>query len=163
MLFRFRAIAFVSTFLTVPSCLLGQTITRPDSAQVAQARALCGPLADDSVKQNALWLAPPEAVFSARVAGVEPPSMLPSSSAIPEYPGDLRRQGIEGRVIAAAIVDATGRVEPGSVKVSVTPHPDFTPAVERYLERARFRPGQLNGRPIRVCIVTPLDFRTAGR
>jgi len=163
MLFRFRPIALASTFLTAPSWLLGQTITRPDSAQIAQARALCGPLADDSVSQNPLWLAPREAVFSARVPGVEPPSMLPSSSAIPEYPSHLRRQGIEGRVIAAAIVDAAGRVEPGSVKVSVTPHPDFAPAVERYLERTRFRPGQLNGRPVRVCIVMPLDFRTAGR
>jgi TonB-like protein len=160
---RFRSIALAVTCLTRPCPLLGQTITRPDSAQVAQARALCGPLADDSVKQNALWLPPPDAVFSGQVLGVGLPSMLPSSSAAPEYPGHLRRQGIEGRVIAAAIVATTGRVEPGSVKVSVTPHPDFIPAVERYLERARYSPGHFNGRPVRVCIITPLDFRTVGR
>jgi TonB family protein len=153
----------LGVFLFTPQCvLLAQAAHHLDATQFAQARALCGPLADDSVLQDPLWWPPPDAVFSARLANVQSPKLLPSPQAILEYPDHLRRQGIQGQVIAAAIVRPSGRVEPGSVKVSATPHPDFTPPVEHYLERVHFTPGQLNGRPIRVCIVMPIDFGIAG-
>jgi len=154
--------ALLVPLLMLPGVLSGQSGPRLDSTQVAQARLLCGPLSDDSVRQNALWLAPPDALFSTKLAGIEAPMILPFSSAILEFPDHLRRQGVQGRVIATAIVNADGRVEPGTVKVSETPHPDFVPVTVRYFERSRFRPGQLNGRPVRVCIVTPIDFRTRG-
>ena len=145
------------------NALAAQAPPAVDAAQTAQARVLCGPLADDSVIGNPLWWPPADAVFSSRVASVQSPKLLLSPDVIPEYPDHLRRKGVQGRVIAAAVVGPSGRVEKGSVKVSVTPDSDFIPPVERYLERLRFTPGQLNGRPIRVCVVMPIDFRTETR
>jgi TonB family protein len=143
--------------------LAAQAPPAVDAAQAADARALCGPLADDSVIGNPLWWPPPDAVFSSRVASVQSPKLLLSPDVILEYPDHLRRKGVQGRVIAAAVVGPSGRVEKGSVKVSVTPDSDFIPPVERYLERVRFTPGQLNGRPTRVCVVMPIDFRAGAR
>src|SRR5437773_2774394 len=89
------------TWLAQPLELAGQIqVPHADSAHYTQARALCGPLADDT----------------------------------------------------------TGRIEPGTIKVAATPHEDFVPAVQRYLNGARFAPGRIHGRLMRVCIVMPISF-----
>ena len=51
----------------------------------------------------------------------ERPELL--SGPMPEYPSLLRTAGIQGRVVVRAIIDATGRAEPGSVQVIESPHP----------------------------------------
>ncbi len=134
---------------------------RPDSAQLAQGRALCGRLADDSVGFSPFSL-PAGSLVSPEFPGLEPPSQVGFGPAL-EYPDHLRKRGIQGRVVVSAVIDTTGRVERGSVKVVTTPHEDFVPAVERFLMRARYQPGKLYGRPMRVCIVMPIDFFVPGR
>jgi TonB family protein len=75
------------------------------------------------------------------------------------YPEVLRRAGVQGRVVVAAVVDTAGRAEEGSIKILETPHPDFSREARRYVEQARFRPARIRDRPVRVCVQVPVDFR----
>ena len=93
-------------------------------------------------------------VYSA--AGVEEaPSLL---SPPPAYPELLRRAGIEGRVLLQAIVDTSGRLEPGSVKILKSPGPGFDLPTKRWALGARFRPARRQGRAVRVLVNLPFDF-----
>ena len=42
-----------------------------------------------------------------------------------DYPEDLRRNRIQGRVLVQAILDTLGRIEPGSIQFVMTPDPGF--------------------------------------
>lgn len=77
----------------------------------------------------------------------------------PAYPELLRQAGLEGRVVLEAVVDTTGRVEPGSIVVVATTHPDFAAAAARALAGSLFRPARLHGQAVRVRIRVPVDFR----
>ena len=128
----------------------------PDSAQRARARALCGPLAEDTLVLDPTW---PHAgdLVSQSFAFMEPPRSLPARVVV-EYPRSLRDRGIEGAVFLAAIIDTTGRIEANSVKVVATPHLDFLPAVHKYLYQLRFSPGRAHGHPVRVCVAMVIPF-----
>jgi TonB family protein len=96
-------------------------------------------------------------VYSA--AGVEEvPALL---SPPPAYPELSRRAGIQGRVLLQAIVDTTGRLEPGSVKILKSPSAGFEVATRRWALAARFRPARLQGRAVRVLVNLPFDFSMA--
>ncbi|HKC39685.1 MAG TPA: energy transducer TonB [Gemmatimonadales bacterium] len=158
-----RRLTLITALLAAPGALFGQAHHPLDSAQVAQARALCGPLDDDSILQHPLSPLRPGAVVSNRVKELEQPQISSSTVAFLQYPRSLRERGIQGRVIVAAIVDTTGHVERHTVQIVSTPHRDFGPAVQRYLERALFTPGRLYTRLIRSCVVLPIDFSVSGR
>ena len=74
------------------------------------------------------------------------------------YPAWLAEQGIEGRVVVQLILDSLGRAEPASVKVIQTPNAGFDQPAMNYVLRARFRPGIVHGRPVRVLLNLPIDF-----
>ena len=65
------------------------------------------------------------------------------------YPDSLRRQGISGKVTLEFVVDTLGRVEPG-VRVLQTAHPLLVAPAKEMLQGARFVPGRVRGRPVRV-------------
>jgi TonB family protein len=75
------------------------------------------------------------------------------------YPALLRHAGIEGRVIVQALIDTTGRAEPGSVRIIQSSHPGFEESAKSYMRQALFRPARLRGRPVRVVMDLPLEFR----
>jgi len=75
------------------------------------------------------------------------------------YPEQLLRAGGQGRVVVAAVIDTGGRAEAGSIKILASPHADFSREARRYVERARFQPGRIANRPVRVCVEVPVDFR----
>src|SRR2546430_6190849 len=56
-----------------------------------------------------------------------------------QYPALLRQAGIQGRVMARAIIDTTGRAEPASVEVIDSPHPGVNEAARNALLQARGR------------------------
>lgn len=91
----------------------------------------------------------------------EKPSVL--SAPQPPYPELLRQAGIQGRVVLQAIIDTTGRAEPGSVKVLQSPNPGFDQPSRNWILHALFRPARVHGRAVRVLITVPLDFRITGR
>lgn len=75
-----------------------------------------------------------------------------SGNAAPAYPASLRRQRVEGYVIARFVVDTLGRVERASLQVLHADHPDFADAVRAVLPRHRFTAARLDGRRVRQLV-----------
>jgi len=96
-------------------------------------------------------------VVSLRFPELEPPELVPLSAS-PEYPVSLLSKGIRGTVVSAAIIDTTGRADPASIRIVTASESAFGTAMERFLKQARWRPGRYHGRPMRVCVVIPMEF-----
>lgn len=86
----------------------------------------------------------------------EKPLLL--SAPPPPYPTQLSEAGIQGRVVLQAVVDTTGHLEPGSLKILQTPNPGFNSPVKQWALKALFRPAMRQGRAVRVYVNLPLDY-----
>ena len=75
------------------------------------------------------------------------------------YPPILRDAGVAGRVTVTMIIDEEGKVEPGSVSVVSATNDGFRDASVRAAERFRFRPAQLDGRPVSVIVAVPIEWK----
>lgn len=74
------------------------------------------------------------------------------------YPSDMLKRGVQGRVVAAFVVDKEGRIT--MVEILESPHPQFSEAVARVLGRAsRWTPGRQDGALVRVEYTLPVDFK----
>jgi TonB family protein len=89
-------------------------------------------------------------------AGVEPPELLPGT--LGSLGEEARRLGLEGTVTLRCIVDASGRVEPGSIELLTEADPRLAAVAIRTLANARFRPGRRGGVPVRVQVVQRFRF-----
>ncbi len=76
-----------------------------------------------------------------------------------QYPELLRQAQIQGRVLVEAIIDTMGRAEPSSIKIVQSPHPGFDQSATTYMRQALFRPARVHGRPVRVLVRLPIDFK----
>ena len=81
---------------------------------------------------------------------------------VPRYPDALKSVSVTGEVMAQYIVDARGRVEPGSIKILSATHKLFGDAVRRALLEARFRPAEVGGQPVRQLVEQPFIFKLEG-
>jgi protein TonB len=88
----------------------------------------------------------------------DPPRAL--HLAEPRYPEALRHAGIDGAVIVTYIVDAAGLVEPTSIRIVSSDHPAFAEAVLASIGTARFTPGRVHGRAVRVLVRQVIRFAT---
>ena len=79
------------------------------------------------------------------------------------YPAPLLLARISGRVLVEAVVDTTGRVEEGSIRVIESTDARFNEAAKGYARGARFAPGRVAGRAARVRFQIPVDFRLPSR
>lgn len=86
------------------------------------------------------------------------PALVSAQPLERDYPSMLRQAGITGRVVIEAVIDTTGRAEPGSIAVVQTAHPGFNDAAKRWFSKALFRPARKNGQPVRVLVTQALDF-----
>ena len=77
-----------------------------------------------------------------------------------DYPREAREQRIEGRVLFSLIVDATGLIDPSSIAIIQRVRPDLDTEARRWVDHASFWPGCLRGRPVRVRVLIPIDFRS---
>jgi protein TonB len=77
------------------------------------------------------------------------------------YPPHLRDAGVDGRAVVEVVVDAAGRVRPGSAKVIETSHPAFESATLRAAERFRFRPAKIAGMVVPVKVAIPVVWTTS--
>ncbi|HUK19969.1 MAG TPA: energy transducer TonB [Gemmatimonadales bacterium] len=93
-------------------------------------------------------------------AVVEEKPLLVSAPPLP-YPETMRRLGIEGRVLLQAVVDTTGRVEPGSIKIMSSSNSAFDQPTRLWVLKALFRPARLHGEAVRVLISQPVDYHFA--
>ncbi|MBA3918807.1 MAG: hypothetical protein C0516_09510 [Gemmatimonas sp.] len=77
----------------------------------------------------------------------------------PEYPTQLRSQGLMGRVVARFAVDTNGRVMPGTAAIVSETHREFGQSVCQFLKRARFQPVPVDGRKRTVTVAAaPFEF-----
>jgi protein TonB len=75
------------------------------------------------------------------------------------YPDRARQEGIQGRVVLAVVVNADGKVEPSSVRVAEVANYQLEREATRYARGALFQPACLDGRPVRVRVRLPIDFK----
>lgn len=97
-------------------------------------------------------------VFTAE--DVDSPAVLADGSATPLYPDSLWRAGVGGRVVAEFIVEPTGRVQTGSVRVISATHQQFAESVRRSLEEARFDAAIWQGRAVKQLVQLPVTFES---
>lgn len=83
---------------------------------------------------------------------------LPGNSA-PRYPDQLRREGIEGTVLVAFVVDTVG--VPDMFEVLTSSHELFRTSVLTALTSARFTPAQINGNKVKQLVQMPFTFTFA--
>jgi protein TonB len=76
----------------------------------------------------------------------------------PRYPDMLRSANVEGEVLVQFVVDTTGRVEPGTIKVLKTSHDLFTNSVRQALGGMRFYPAEIGGRKVKQLVQQPFNF-----
>ncbi|HEX2081241.1 MAG TPA: energy transducer TonB [Longimicrobium sp.] len=74
------------------------------------------------------------------------------------YPPHLRDAGVSGTVTLRFIILASGAVDPESVRVAYSTHPDFTAAATMAIRILQFRPAEVAGQPVRVWVEQPLMF-----
>jgi TonB family protein len=104
----------------------------------------------------------PLAELSDRFAGVRDesqvtrPARLLPNAAPPRYPDAMFRARARGSVAIAVIVDSAGVPQTDSMNVLLSTNPQFTDAVKRALERARFSPAEVDG--VRVPQVAQITY-----
>jgi len=76
----------------------------------------------------------------------------------PRYPDMLRSANVEGEVLVQFVVDTTGRVERGSIKILKSSHDLFTNSVQSALSGMRFYPAEIGGRKVKQLVQQPFNF-----
>ncbi len=101
----------------------------------------------------------PDAVWLVRAVTERPRMLRP----VPlQYPDSLRRRGIGGDVLVSFVVDTLGRVE-DDVRVIEASHPGLAEPARETIRPARFRPGHVKGRPVRVLMTLRFHFSPEAR
>lgn len=87
------------------------------------------------------------------------PAPVGGGQLVPVVVAEGRRSAAHGSAVLRAIVDTLGRVEPGSV---VVVHSTLPPEIERNMVQgllaARYNPGRVHGRAVRVLIELRIDI-----
>jgi protein TonB len=86
----------------------------------------------------------------------DPPRVI--SPAEPRYPPVLQSAGISGRVTYEFVVDTTGHAEGGSFKLKSSSNKAFEAPAREAIMKTVFRPGRMQGRPVRVLVVQGVAF-----
>jgi TonB family protein len=88
----------------------------------------------------------------------ETPVTMVSGSRGPEYPLDLRRNGVTGSVLFEFWVDSRGRPEVSTFRVIRSSHKQFSDAVIRAVQVMRFNPATIGGCGVRQMVRQPFGF-----
>lgn len=76
------------------------------------------------------------------------------------YPSLAKKAGIQGRVIVRVLVGEDGKYRKHVVRKS--PHEILTEAVEKELPNLEFTPSMQAGKPVKVWVTIPFEFRLQG-
>ncbi len=74
------------------------------------------------------------------------------------YPPEMEALRVGGTVVVEATVDATGHVEPASVRVVTSPNHAFDEEARRVVRGSVYRPGRIGGRPVHAVIRQAVAF-----
>jgi protein TonB len=77
----------------------------------------------------------------------------------PRYPPSLQSAGLEGRVTVRFVIDAGGRVEPGSIRITSAGHPGFEGSARETIRNTLFSPARVRGRAVRQWAQQAVVFR----
>lgn len=77
------------------------------------------------------------------------------------YPPLLRDAGVTGTVQVRMRVLEDGTVDVGSISVTSSTHEQFNDPSIRSVQRLRFRPAKVNGRPVKVWVELPIQWTVA--
>lgn len=80
----------------------------------------------------------------------------------PTYPASMRRDNIEGEVLAQFIVDTTGRARMSTFKVLRSTNLEFTLAVRQAVAVMRFHPAEVGNRKVPQLVQMPFQFSLSG-
>jgi periplasmic protein TonB len=75
------------------------------------------------------------------------------------YPVALAAERVSGRTLVEIVVEASGRVRPGSARIVDTSHEPFGQATLRIIERLRFRPARVGNQPVAVAVKVPIVWQ----
>ena len=146
-----------SAIPSVPTISVEVPSTLPDIGTViAEPQPSSAPWSPGTTPGTAPSGTPGTGIWSAHT--VEKPVIALDDAPRPRYPELLRSAGVEGEVLAQFVVDTTGRVEAGSLRVLRSSHALFTQAIERVIPLARFVPAEAGGRRVRQLVQQPFTF-----
>lgn len=78
----------------------------------------------------------------------------------PQYPESLKGSGIQGMVILEAVIDEKGCVE--SVTIIQKVNPTLDQLAKQMVNSWRFKPAMKDGKPVRVKVRIPVEFKDQG-
>lgn len=81
---------------------------------------------------------------------------VPVRTVNPDYPADLRRQGVSGVVMVKCSIDEQGNVTETTVEKSSDPAFE-KPAVEA-VRKWKFKPAKQDGNPVAIKVSIPIKF-----
>jgi TonB family protein len=84
----------------------------------------------------------------------QPPKVLKAFP--PRYPGELKMQNIQGRVVLNIIIDETGK--PEQIGIESLTHRGFAEAAIAAGKQYEFRPAYYQGKPVKVIVKLPVVF-----
>lgn len=80
------------------------------------------------------------------------------SGPYPRYPEMLRQAGIEGFVLLEFVIDTSGHVEEGSLKVLQSTNRAFEGPAKVVIVKSLYRPGRVRGQAVRVLVSQRIGF-----
>jgi protein TonB len=81
---------------------------------------------------------------------------IPIRTSNPDYPTDLKREGIDGLVAVVTIIDEKGNVIDVSVKKSS--NPAFERPAKEAIMRWKFTPAKKDGKAVKMRVTIPVKF-----
>lgn len=125
-----------------------------------------GPALDPALLRRAIASGPGGPVAGASTkhlggfteAEVDDPAQVVSQPP-PRYPPVLQQAQIEGRVLVEFVIDTTGHLEAGSLRVLESSNRGFEAAATETVLRSLFRPARIRGQPVRQRATQAIAFR----
>lgn len=96
-------------------------------------------------------------VYAADTPGLTAPVVL--HSVVPRYTADGMRAKVQGTVEVLAVIEIDGTVGEASIVKSLDPDLGLDAEALATMKQWRFKPGMLDGKPVRVLILNMLEFR----
>jgi protein TonB len=82
---------------------------------------------------------------------------------MPEYPSNLRSEGVSGAVLAEFVVDSSGHADMSTLQILRSDNRFFTLAVRRALPNMRFIPAESSGHRVSQRLQMPFSFTPGSR
>lgn len=84
----------------------------------------------------------------------EPP--VPVRTVAPDYPDELRREGVSGLVMVKCEIDAQGNVT--TTEIEKSSNPAFEKPAVAAVKKWKFKPAKQDGNPVAIKVSIPIKF-----